>query len=232
MLCGRGGRRLVQELSAAGYRVSAKVLNAADYGVPQKRRRCLVVGFRDREPFVFPAPTYGPGRPHPWRSAGGVLVPSLGATRTERWSPTRARPDIRKDPYAGHVFNGGGRPINLEAPAPTLLASMGGDKPHGSTPLQWCPLTTPTYWPAGSRGRCRPGSPAHHSRGGRLAPDLPPAVRFVGTRSSRYRQVGNAVPPLLAAVLGRALLAQLEGPPLAPVQAAELRHSLGGTGRG
>ncbi|MGO9657088.1 MAG: DNA cytosine methyltransferase [Acidimicrobiales bacterium] len=226
-------RRLVQELSAAGYRVSAKVLNAADYGVPQKRRRCLVVGFRDREPFVFPAPTYGPGRPHPWRSAGGVLVPEPRGDPNRAVVTYAARPDIRKDPYAGHVFNGGGRPINLEAPAPTLLASMGGNK----TPWLDTASVVPAYHAhllAGGQPRSGPVPGARRITVEEAASlqTFPPAVRFAGTRSSRYRQVGNAVPPLLAAVLGRALLAQLEGPPLAPVQAAELRHSLGGTGRG
>lgn len=226
-------RRLVQELSAAGYRVSAKVLNAADYGVPQKRRRCLVVGFRDREPFVFPAPTYGPGRPHPWRSAGGVLVPEPRGDPNRAVVTYAARPDIRKDPYAGHVFNGGGRPINLEAPAPTLLASMGGNK----TPWLDTASVVPAYHAhllAGGQPRSGPVPGARRITVEEAASlqTFPPAVRFAGTCSSRYRQVGNAVPPLLAAVLGRALLAQLEGPPLAPVQAAELRHSLGGTGRG
>jgi len=40
-----------------GYDVSAKVLNAADYGVPQIRRRIFFVGIRGKGPFIFPAPT-------------------------------------------------------------------------------------------------------------------------------------------------------------------------------
>ena len=65
--------RLVEELSDVGYKVSATVVNAADYGVPQKRRRCIVVGFQGPGHFVFPAPAYGAKGRRPWRTAGNVL---------------------------------------------------------------------------------------------------------------------------------------------------------------
>ena len=38
------------------------------------------------------------------------------------------RPSLRPGAYHGHLYNGGGRPIELNRPAPTLLASMGGNK--------------------------------------------------------------------------------------------------------
>lgn len=43
-------------LTALGYHVHAKVLNALDYGVPQKRERIIIVGFLEDVPFEFPAP--------------------------------------------------------------------------------------------------------------------------------------------------------------------------------
>ena len=51
----------------AGYRVTAEVLNAADYGVAQDRRRIFIVGLRDDLglDYHFPAPTHGPGRAQP-----------------------------------------------------------------------------------------------------------------------------------------------------------------------
>ncbi len=51
----------------AGYRVTAEVLNAADYGVAQDRRRIFIVGLRDDLglDYHFPAPTHGPGREQP-----------------------------------------------------------------------------------------------------------------------------------------------------------------------
>lgn len=43
-------------LEALGYHVYAKVLNALDYGVPQKRERIFIVGFLDNIKFEFPTP--------------------------------------------------------------------------------------------------------------------------------------------------------------------------------
>lgn len=43
-------------LEALGYNVHAKVLNALDYGVPQKRERIIIVGFMDDVFFSFPEP--------------------------------------------------------------------------------------------------------------------------------------------------------------------------------
>lgn len=43
-------------LEALGYSVYAKVLNALDYGVPQKRERIIIVGFKDNLLFSFPDP--------------------------------------------------------------------------------------------------------------------------------------------------------------------------------
>ncbi len=45
-----------EHLEALGYYVHAKVLNALDYGVPQKRERIIIVGFNKNIPFEFPDP--------------------------------------------------------------------------------------------------------------------------------------------------------------------------------
>ena len=45
-----------EHLEALGYTVHAKVLNALDYGVPQKRERIIIVGFLKDIPFEFPKP--------------------------------------------------------------------------------------------------------------------------------------------------------------------------------
>ncbi len=47
---------IISHLEALGYNVYAKVLNALDYGVPQKRERIFIVGFLDNVLFKFPSP--------------------------------------------------------------------------------------------------------------------------------------------------------------------------------
>lgn len=47
---------IISHLEALGYHVYSKVLNALDYGVPQKRERIIIVGFIDDVDFDFPKP--------------------------------------------------------------------------------------------------------------------------------------------------------------------------------
>lgn len=50
---------LKQAFRDRGYTINAKVLNAVEYGVPQKRKRVIIVGLRNGETFDFPLPTHG-----------------------------------------------------------------------------------------------------------------------------------------------------------------------------
>lgn len=180
------------------YRVAGPVLlNAADFGVPQGRKRIVVIGSRDATPQI---PSGDANRRVP---AGCVIdAKPIGKPNLSRVVYAKT-PDLRPDPYHGQLFNGGGRPINLEKPAPTILASAGGNKTH--------------FLDLGRR------VPAYHDylmRGGKpLVGDLPearrltveesallqtfpPSMVFSGARSSQYMQIGNAVPPMLAQWLG------------------------------
>lgn len=55
------GEKVIELLKIAfkkiGYNVTQKIMNAADYGVPQRRKRVILVGLRTGE-FVFPEPTH------------------------------------------------------------------------------------------------------------------------------------------------------------------------------
>ncbi len=210
-----GGRRhyeaLVEDLTALRFHVNAHVLNAADYGVPQKRQRLLIVGIRGTD-FEFPEPTFARNAKKPWRPAGRMIgVEPVGTPNPAIVTYARS-PDLRPNPYDGQVYNGGGRPIDLTRPAPTLLASMGGNK----TPWIDTEGVVPEYHAhlvAGGAPRSGrvPGARRITVEEAALLQTFPPGMHFAGRRSSCYRQIGNAVPPLLAREIGSALLQHIAG---------------------
>lgn len=200
------------KLSRLGYKLAVEVLNAAEYGVPQKRRRLIVVGVREGRPdFVMPAPTHGPRGRKGFVSAGAALAAIRSPIVVNESKVTFAkRPDLRPSPYDGHLFNGGGRAIDLTSPSHTILASAGGNKTHF--------LDLHNEVPAYHQYLVKGGMPKVGSLcGGRrlsveesaVLQTFPKGMTFAGSRSAQYAQVGNAVPPGLGKVLGKALLRNL-----------------------
>jgi DNA (cytosine-5)-methyltransferase 1 len=76
---GRLFRRFVRKMTAAGYLVTHRILNAADYGSATTRRRLVVVGVPPPHEFLFPAPTHqapsgsSAAGVAPWTTVGDAL---------------------------------------------------------------------------------------------------------------------------------------------------------------
>lgn len=182
---------ILNDFSALGYKVSFKILNAADYGVPQTRQRVIIIGVRNDVEFeyVFPKPT------HSKDGEGGL----------PRWVSVREAMSVIPDPdfpndlpnhdYSKYKlqFNGylGHRALDPEKPAPTVTAR--GDNKGGVVVLPH-PI-------APRRMSCRELAAVQ---------SFPLDYRFFGNRSSVYRQIGNAVPPLLGYVVAN-VFNQYEG---------------------
>ena len=200
---------LTQGLKDLGFLVSAKVLNAADYGVPQRRLRLVIVGMRVGV-FQFPVPGFGAAHGKPWRTAGEVIGPEAIGVPNRSIITYARRPEPRPSPYDGHVFNGGGRPIDLSKPAPTLLASMGGNKTPWVDTMEIVPEYHAHLMSGGTpRTGHVPGARRITVEEAALLQTFPQGMHFAGPRSSCYRQIGNAVPPLLAQAIGTELLRQI-----------------------
>ena len=128
-------KRIVAEFSAAGYRAVWEVLNSADYGVPQKRMRFVMLGVRNDlgiAPPIFPPPpthqnpkaTYNNPVLKPWVTVGEALA---------HIPEPEAAPDIPNHDYSKYKlrFNGhlGHRYIYPDQPSPTVTAR--GDERGG-----------------------------------------------------------------------------------------------------
>lgn len=209
---------LIYEAQRLGFTVELFVLNAADYGVPQMRKRMFLVGIKGGSPSI----------PKPKNSRTSVRevlagLPSFGTPGNSticRAKVTPAKsPILRRSPYAGMLFNGQGRPINLDAIAPTLPASMGGNR----TPIidQHQLHGQPSWIVDYHRKLWNGESPVLNApdRLRRLTVEeaaaiqgFPKGMKFEGPQSAQYRQIGNAVPPPLAEAVARMVLSALRNP--------------------
>lgn len=200
---------------ALGYETELYVLNASHYGVPQARERMFFVGSKSGKP-APPTPTTLDD-PSSVRSVLEAL-PKHGEIGNDRLCTAKVTPAknpvLRKSPYAGMLFNGQGRPLDLDQPSSTLPASMGGNR---------TPIIDQEQLDSG----CRPWVREYHSRLMNGRPPLtkaprrlrrltvdeaaaiqtfPADIEWAGPPSAQFRQIGNAVPPGLAAAVAESML--------------------------
>jgi DNA (cytosine-5)-methyltransferase 1 len=207
-----------------GYRIKSAVLNAADYGVPQTRRRAIVVGSLLGEP-PWPARTHFPlaepgDRPF-WRSfRDAVTEPDpLPLTPTnENWHDARNPKAVSLERYRTIPVEGEGR-FELAARRPDITPECWLRKKSGSTDvfgrLWWdrpaFTIRTEFYKP--EKGRYL--HPSEHRpitvREAARCQTFPDTFEFPDSQSmtSVAKQIGNAVPPLLGQRIGEAIVAHL-----------------------
>lgn len=200
---------VISHLSSLKYFVTWKILNAAKFGVPQIRQRLFIVGLKTK-PFEFPKETHGPGTKKPFVCVKDVLPEyQVGEPNVSKVFYAK-KPDLRPNPYHGQLFNGGGRPINRAEPAPTILASAGGNKTHFFDDLHLVPAYHAHLISGGQPYTgYLPGARRLTIVESAILQTFPENMKFHGSRSSQYKQIGNAVPPLLAKILGAAIAKQL-----------------------
>lgn len=198
-------------LSSCGYRLNWAVLNAADYGVPQKRKRLIIVGAKGMQ-LRFPAPTHGAGTEFARVPATAVLGNEPIGDAPNCPVKFAKYPDLRPSPYAGQIYNGGGRPVDPHGPCHTILASSGGYKTHWIDTQNVAPEYHAHLRAGGTpRDGFVPGARRLSVEECALVQTFPRDMTFSGARSSQYKQVGDAVPPDLAFAVARSLYSQLNG---------------------
>ncbi|GAB2895591.1 DNA cytosine methyltransferase [Uliginosibacterium flavum] len=196
----------VDELRELGYEVYWQVLNAADYGIPQNRRRLFVIGLPVGTKFDFPKPTHGPSHKNKYRTVAEALEGCPVDHINQAKVIFAKNPILRRSPYAGMLLNGKGRPLNMDAPAHTIPASAGGNRTHILDP-QGVLRQYHEHLQAGGKpktGEVKGCSRLTVRQSARLQ-TFPDWFEFVGRRNQQYAQIGNAVPPEFAAVVAKAL---------------------------
>jgi len=198
------------------YTASVAVLNAADYGVPQLRRRLFIVGARDGTPFRFPEPTHADPtsvaratNSDRWRTAWDALhdlpEPNDPGLRMQgKWAGLM--PSIPEGQnYLWHTERGGGEPLfGWRRRFWSFLLKLAKDQPSWTLAAQPGPATGPFHW-SGRRLSVQEMM--------RLQ-TFPGDVRIAGSHADAQRQLGNAVPSLMAEVLARAVRQQILRLPL------------------
>lgn len=184
---GEAIRQIVWDFEEAGYITSVNLVNMADYGVPQTRQRVIIVGQRKdlgaELRFKFP---------HPNHSKSGQLP---------RWVSIRDAIDHLPDPdlendVLNHIYSAyqvkyrnftGHRVTDPDKPSPTILARGNGKGGVCAIP----------HYNGKRRLTIRESASVQ---------TFPENFHFVGSMSSCYRQIGNAVPVLFAKQLGEELM--------------------------
>lgn len=202
---------VLAQLSSCGFKLNWAVVNAADYGIPQKRRRLFVLGSRKIQ-LRFPVPTHGHGTLAQHVRALDILGNEPIGTAPNCPVRYAKYPDLRLSPYAGQVYNGGGRPIDPNGACHTILASSGGYKTHWIDTLNVAPEYLAHLKAGGApREGIVPGARRLSVEECAIIQTFPIGMQFSGKRSSQYTQVGDAVPPDLAYIIGRSVYFQLNG---------------------
>ena len=203
---GKTYKTITKIFEQAGYTIQKSVLNAWDYGVPQKRERLITVGIRNdlvkKIHFDFP-------KPHEYKpvlrdvlldcpKSEGALYSEYKTKIFEQVPPGGYWRDIDPEVAKGYMKScwnmGGGRTgilrrMSLDEPSLTVLTSPSQKQTDRCHPLEARPFTIR------ENARCQ---------------TFPDDWEFCGGIGSQYKQVGNAVPVNLAYEVGLKIKEALE----------------------
>lgn len=199
----------------AGYAVTYFSLNAANFGVAQKRKRVFVVGLKGKIAPPEPTPTNqieeGPldSGMEKAVSAGEALAPFTSKSHPEpcevvtgRWAQQLFEIPPGWNYKALSAWAGHPRPVfEAESRYWHFLLKLHPDKPSWTIAASPGPWTGPFHW---DNRRLRSAELAGLQ-------GFPVSYEFAGTIRSMRRQIGNAVPPPLAAAVIKSVAAEITG---------------------
>ncbi|TAE85548.1 MAG: DNA cytosine methyltransferase [Oscillatoriales cyanobacterium] len=205
---------ILAEMKRIGYEVVYDLLNTADYGVPQCRERVIFIGYKSNDPVTLPLPTHsqkGTGKKPKWLTLREGLKDLVDSppefvpysenrlkylrllTAGQNWKDLPS--ELKAAAMGGAYKSEGGkvgfyRRLAWEKPSPTVTTS-----PHQKATDMCHP------------DELRPLSVRECAR----IQTFPDDWVFHGSTTSKYRQIGNAVPVLLGKAIGEYLYQIVKG---------------------
>jgi DNA (cytosine-5)-methyltransferase 1 len=202
-------------LEEIGYSLNFNLYNAANYGVPQKRERVIIIGTLDKIPVQFLKPTHSEsgdkGLPT-WNTFKGAVsglkeshmmglqFPGKRIRFYEMLKPGQywknlPSEELKIEALGKSYFSGGGktgflRRLHWDKPSPTLVTHPAMPATDLAHPSLNRPLTVEEY----KRLQCFPDN-----------------WILTGSLLQKYKQLGNAVPVKLGAAVGNAILSHSNG---------------------
>jgi len=200
---------ILDEFQRIGYTVTYKLVNAANYGVPQSRERVLFLGSKDGQKIPFPPETHAKkpsGGMLPWMTLGEAFEGLEDSfPQYQSYSETRAKlfdmilpgknwrslpQDVQSEALGGAYNSTGGRVgfyrrLSFDKPSPTIITSMIQKASGMCHPVETRPLSVL---------ECK------------TLQQFPVDWQISGNLLEQYRQIGNAVPIGLGKVMGEAIL--------------------------
>lgn len=191
---------IVREFQEIGYDVTYKVLKAVDYGVPQTRVRVIIIGVDSRyslPAILYPAPTHGEGL-LPYRTAFDT-IDDLWEAYNEETVPQHGKAYTSQAKFYPGRRMQGNVCISGDAPSPTIRAEHHGNIEGHYRTVDGKPLA------------------ADYSNARRLSvrecariQSFPDSFFFPVSAAQAYKQIGNAVPPVLAWHIAQGTATMLE----------------------
>lgn len=229
---GIGAKRIVQDFAEIGYKMTPKLLYAPDYGVPQIRKRVFFVGLRDSDTkFEFPVATHDKNHyvtcadaiddlPSLQTDAGEIIY---GENIQEYKTPARTEYQAKMRKNSDKVYNHiGSIPIEKTK---KMISLVPEGKNYKALPEEYRGMYK--YHEALTRYHSQKpsltintGHRSHfHYKYNRIPTvresarlqSFPDDFIFYGNKSQQYKQVGNAVPPMLGQVVAIKLKEYLKG---------------------
>lgn len=205
----------INQKTRSKYRPQYRVVNAANFGVPQMRERFILIAARDGSNFNFPIPRFrdpadAPQLPGcdlpPFRTAWDALAdvgPVPGEKLQMQGSWSELLPSIPEgNNYLWHTNRGGGLSLfGWRRRYWQFLLKLAKNRPSWTIQAQPGSSIGPFHWEnrrLAVSELCR-------------LQTFPDNLKIIGSRGSVQKQLGNAVPSLLAEVIAREIRMQLLG---------------------